>query len=302
MVSGSRNFFPFVRNTRIEDKRHIAFDEPGNVSVGKLCRVTFRLTRDRLDAKLVDLVAGLRGQHDLKTEFFKEGCPVREIFVHVEDTRDADDASGRLVGSQRLIVEESVILPCKEVRDVTLCLFHTETALTAVSGNILTSAFEPVDRQDTVVYASAAAAHGGRVGQIDYIIQREHRRLMGTVHVALTGDQCCAEGTHDTCDIRADGIAAGDPLEASEDCVIVESSALHNDVLSEITGGGDLDDLKQGVLDHRVSEAGGDIRNRSPLFLRLFYVGVHEYGTSRSEIHRILGKKCRFCKILNAVV
>ena len=58
----------------------------------------------------------------------------------------------------------------------------------------------------------------------------------------------------------------------------------------------------QGVLDHRVGEAGGDIRNRSAFFLRLFYVGVHEYGTSRSEIHRVLGKKCRLREILNAVV
>ena len=96
--------------------------------------------------------------------------------------------------------------------------------------------------------------------------------------------------------------AAGDPLEASEDCVIVEGSALYNDVLSEITGRSDLDDLKQGILDDRVGEAGGDIRNGSALFLRLFYVGVHEYGTSGSEIHRILGKKCRLCEILNAII
>ena len=92
---------------------------------------------------------------------------------------------------------------------------------------------------------------------------------MRAVHIALTGDKSSSEGTHDTCDIRADGIAAGDPLEASEDCVIVEGSALYNDVLSEVAGGSDLDDLKQGVLDHRVGEAGGDIRNGSALFLRL---------------------------------
>ena len=125
---------------------------------------------------------------------------------------------------------------------------------------------------------------------------------MRAVHIALTGDKSSSEGTHDTCDIRADSFAAGDPFKASEDCVVVEGSALDNDILSEVAGGSDLDDFKQGIFDDRVGEAGGDIRNRSPLFLRLFYVGVHEYGTSRSEIHRILGKECRFCKILNAVV
>ena len=71
---------------------------------------------------------------------------------------------------------------------------------------------------------------------------------MGTVHVTLTGDQCRAEGTHDTCDIRADGIAAGDPLEASEDCVIVEGSALYNDVLSEVAGGVILMTLNRAFL------------------------------------------------------
>ena len=119
--------------------------------MGKLCRVTFRLTRDRLDAQLVDLVAGLWGQHHAEAELLKEGCPVREVLVHVEDPRDSHNAVGRLVGCQRLIVEESVILPCKEVRDVTFCLFHAETALTAVSRDILAVSGETVDRQQTVV-------------------------------------------------------------------------------------------------------------------------------------------------------
>ena len=164
MVSGSRNLFPLVRNTRIEDKRHIAFDEPGNVTVGKLCRVTFRLTRDRLDAQLVDLVAGLWGQHHAEAELLKEGCPVREVLVHVENTRDSNNASCRLVGGQRLIVEDPVVFPGEQIRDIALCLFHTESALTAVSGNVLAAALKAVDRQDAVVHASAAAAHGSRIG------------------------------------------------------------------------------------------------------------------------------------------
>ena len=130
----------------------------------EFCRVTFGLTRDRLDAQLIDLVAGLRGQHHAEAEFLKESCPVREVLVHVEDTRDPDNASCRLVGSQRLIVEDSVVFPGEQVRDIAFCFFHTESALTAVSGNVLTAALKTVDRQDAVVHASAAAAHGGRIG------------------------------------------------------------------------------------------------------------------------------------------
>ena len=125
---------------------------------------------------------------------------------------------------------------------------------------------------------------------------------MRAVHIALTGDKSSSEGTHDTCDIRADSFAAGDPLKASEDCVVVEGSALDNDILSEVAGGSDLDDFKQGIFDDRVGETGGDIRDGCALFLRLFYVGVHEHGTSRSEIDRVLGEKCRFCEILDAVI
>ena len=164
MVSGTRNFFPLIRDTRIEDKWNIALDQPGNMAVCEFCRVTFGLTRDRLDAQLIDLVAGLRGQYHAEAEFLKESCPVREVLVHVEDTRDPDNASCRLVGSQRLIVEDSVVFPGEQVRDIAFCFFHTESALTAVSGNVLTAALKAVDRQDAVVHASAAAAHGGRIG------------------------------------------------------------------------------------------------------------------------------------------
>ena len=56
---------------------------------------------------------------------------------------------------------------------------------------------------------------------------------MRAVHIALTGDKSSSERTDDTCDIRADSFAAGDPFKASEDCVVVEGSALDNDILSE---------------------------------------------------------------------
>ena len=54
--------------------------------------------------------------------------------------------------------------------------------------------------------------------------------------VTLPGDEGSTEGAHDTGDIRADGLAVGDLLKAAENRVVVEGSALDNDVLSELGG------------------------------------------------------------------
>ena len=50
---------------------------------------------------------------------------------------------------------------------------------------------------------------------------------------ALFCDQGGSEGTHDAGDIRTDGAAAGDPLKTSQYGVVVEGSALDNNVFSE---------------------------------------------------------------------
>ena len=71
-------------------------------------------------------------------------------------------------------------------------------------------------------------------------------------------------------------LTAGDLLKAAEDRIVVEGTALHNHVFSEVGGVGDLDNLKQGIFDDGVSQSGRDIRNGSAFLLRLFYVGVHE--------------------------
>ena len=87
--------------------------------------------------------------------------------------------------------------------------------------------------------------------------------------VALSCNQSRTEGTHDTGDVRADCLTAGDLLKAAENRIVVEGTALHDHVFSEVGGIGDLDNLKQGVFDDGVSQSGGNIRNGSALFLRL---------------------------------
>ena len=82
---------------------------------------------------------------------------------------------------------------------------------------------------------------------------------------AFSRDESGSKCTHDTGNVRADGLAACDFLKASQNSIIVEGTALNHNVFAQVGCAGDLDDLKQRVLDDGVSKTGGDIRNGSAL-------------------------------------
>ena len=60
-IVGIRKFVSLIRNSRIENKVYILVNQPCNMPVGKLCRIAFRLTGDRVDSQLIDFSCGLRG-------------------------------------------------------------------------------------------------------------------------------------------------------------------------------------------------------------------------------------------------
>ncbi len=178
-------------------------------------------------------------------------------------------------------------------------LFLADAPFAAVAADILTSAGETVDGETAVVGAALAVSCLRRVLQRFDLLDRQHGRLLSLA--AVPGDQCGAEGTHDTCDIRAHSLAVRDALKAAENAVIIEGSALHNDVFSEFFGIGDLDDLVECVADDGVGEAGGDIGDSCALLLCLLYSGVHENGAARAEVYRVLGEKRLLGEILYLV-
>ena len=69
-----------------------------------------------------------------------------------------------------------------------------------------------------------------------------------TFHITFPCDQCSAESAHDTGDIRTDGFTPCDLFKASQYGVIVESTALYDDMISEFGGVGNFDHLKQRIL------------------------------------------------------
>ena len=98
--------------------------------------------------------------------------------------------------------------------------------------------------------------------------------------MAFPGNQGSAESSHDPCNVRPHCLTAGDLFKALQHGVIVKGTALNHHMLSQIRGIGDLNDFKQGVFDHRISQAGGNIRHRGSFLLRLLHIRVHKHGTA----------------------
>ncbi len=111
-------------------------------------------------------------------------------------------------------------------------LFFPNSALTAVSADKLTPAAESVDGQAAVIRASLAVCHGGGKLQGIDLIDRKHRGD-GVFLIAFPCDQGGAERAHDAGNIRPYRLTVRDFLKASQHGVVVESTALYNDVFAE---------------------------------------------------------------------
>ena len=172
-----------------------------------------------------------------------------------------------------------------------------EAALAAVARDELTLSVETVDGQAAVVGAALAVGTSGGVLQSVDLIDGKHGCFPALA--AVSGDEGGAEGTHDAGDIRPDGFAVRDALKAAKDRVVVEGAALHDDVLSELRGVGDLDDLIQRVLDDGVGEAGRDVGDGRAFLLGLLDLGIHEDRAARAQVDRVFREQGFLREILH---
>ena len=120
--------------------------------------------------------------------------------------------------------------------------------------------------------------------------------------IALFCNQGCTECTHNTGNVGPDDLSAGDFLECTQHGIVVEGSALHDNVFAERGSTRDLDDFEQSIFDDGIGKAGGDIRDGCPLLLRLFDLGVHENGAAGAQIDRMLGEQSCLGKILYRII
>ena len=290
-----------IRHAGVEDELQPLADEPGHMAVGQLGRITLGLAGNGLDAQLVNLPRGSRREHHLVLQLGKEGVPEGIILIKVQHTGNAHLAPDSLVRRQGLVAEDPLVLVFVQVRDMILVALLADAALAAVAGDELAAAGEAVDGQAAVVGAALALSHGGGEFQAVDLVDGKH----GGFHaffVALPCDEGRAEGSHDTRDIRAHGLAAGDLLETSKNRVVVEGSALDHDILSQRGGVRHLDDLEKSVLDDGVGKARRDIRHGSALLLGLFYLGIHKYRTAGAQVDGMLREQSRLGEVLHAVI
>ena len=83
MVLGIFRLAVFIEHARVKYCFHPVLNEPFNMPVGKLCRVTLGFGWNRFHSEFVYFPCGIRRQHNGKSEFFEKCCPERIVFVHV---------------------------------------------------------------------------------------------------------------------------------------------------------------------------------------------------------------------------
>ncbi len=120
------------------------------MAVRQFGRVALGFAGDRLDTELVDLAARGRGEYHAVSQLRKEGVPERIVLIHIQDTRDADALRGSLHPAAAARSRRYVCICIRTGSGYVLVLLFSDTALAAVSGDVLTAAGEFVDGQTAV--------------------------------------------------------------------------------------------------------------------------------------------------------
>ena len=76
-------FIPLVKYGRIEDKVHLLLNQPADMPMYQLGRITFGFTGNGFDSQFVNLVSRAGRQHYRITQPGKKGKPEGVIFIHI---------------------------------------------------------------------------------------------------------------------------------------------------------------------------------------------------------------------------
>ena len=278
-------------------------DQVHHVAMADLRGIAGVFGRDGLDALFVGLLrGGIRNEH-AEAQLGEEGEPEGIVLVHVERTRDAHHAAGRLFGGKRLVVEKAMALVVEQIGNLALALRHAGAALAAVAGDEATVLArglvdaEVVDGEQAVVLACLAAggAMGGMQGiQLVGSEQSGSRIMAAAAHagfVTVARQKRRTVGAHVARDIGAHGIHFGKLLEGTQHGIVQEGAALHDDLFTHVMRVADLDDLEQGILDDGDGKARGDVAHGGAFLLRLLNAAVHEHRAAAAQVNGI------FCRI-----
>ena len=295
-------FYALIVDARIEDLLDSLVHQPLDVSVDHFGRITCRIGRDRLHAALIQRLAGWRRQDNSIPKVREECMPERIVLIHVQDSRDTDDAARCHLFRQWIVIEESLEFICIKVRD--LIIFADGLALaplTSVSCEESGAVVEAVYGHHAVVFASVAANVARLDGEFVHLLRRDDGGEFSLLMLRLSY-QCCSVCSHKACDIRSYDLFSHDVLYGSENSVVEECSALYDDLLPCFVRVSEFDYFIESISDDGIAQSCTDIADGSAFLLGLLHLGVHEYCTSRSKINRRLCEESFLRKILDVQV
>ena len=113
--------------------------------------------------------------------------------------------------------------------------------------------------------------------------------------------QRCTVSTHQARDVGADDLDAHLLLEGAEHGLVVEGTALHDDLAAQLFGAGCADDLVQCILDDTDGQTGRDVLDGCAVLLGLLHRAVHEDGAAAAQVHRAVGKQAQRGELLDII-
>ena len=212
------------------------------MSVNKLCRITFWLTRNRFYTKLIYFSAWCRWENDLKTEFPEKYSPERIIFIHVKNSWDSNNTSRCIIGCKSLIWKYFFIFIVKNIRYVFFVFGFSYSTFTSVTCNELTATGKFIYCEQTTVCTAFTSWHGSRKFKVVNLVNGKHSRNLA-FFVSFSCHQGSAESTHYTGNVRSYCLTAWYFLKTSENRIIIKCSTLNNDLLTKIFRVGYFDNL-----------------------------------------------------------
>ena len=199
------------------------------MSVRELCGVAERVRRNRCHAFVKELRRRFPRENDAISELVKEREPERIVLVHIERARNADASTARLCG-RFIVFEYTPILEFVDVRRIVLVLFAADTAFTAIAREVALAVRELLHRDEALIATFAAAIGAGLGLECAKLIRPEERR---SLRPRLKREDRRAICTHEPRDVGTNDILADDVLKCTQNRIVVERPALHDDVLAE---------------------------------------------------------------------
>ena len=208
-------------------------------------------------------------QYDAVPEVREERMPERIVFEHIEYTRDTDHAAFGFRKRKRTIAEHTFVFVIIQIRYLVFLYLKTDAAFTTVTDLIFAAAREVLHRDNTLVTAFVAA--------IVFRVMFKMRQLFSAkqCRTACRGTAFRDDGDtvrpHQARDIGTDDFATEKLFHRTKHSIVVERTALYDDLLPKLFRMLDTDNFKERVFHDRHRQTCGDIGNRRAFFLRLFY-------------------------------